>query len=132
MSFAAMRPKSARWPRPWGVAGPAWAKPMAEVAVTINAGKFPPEVTVQPKVLQSRVELKRFELNRLGPVLLGNKEAHDLGDELKGSLQELLKQYEPQVTEKANEAIAQGLKDGKAKLSAETLLKLNLPAEPKR
>lgn len=104
----------------------------AEVTISINSKKFPPEVTVEPKVLQSRLELKRFDLNRIGPVLLGNKEARDLGEELRGALQELLKQYEPQVTQKANEAIAQGLKDGKAKLSPQTLLKLNILAEPKR
>ena len=44
--------------------------------------KFPPEVTVKPRVLQSRLELKRFDLNRIGPVQLGNKEASDLGEEL--------------------------------------------------
>jgi hypothetical protein len=103
-----------------------------EVTVTLNAGKFPPDLTVQPKVLQTRLELKSFDLKRIGPVLLGSKEARDLGEELKGSLQELLRQYEPQVTQKANEAIATGLKDGKAKLSADTLLKLNLPTQSKR
>jgi hypothetical protein len=98
-----------------------------EVTITLNAGKFPPDLSVQPKVLQTRLELKSFDLKRIGPVVLGNKEARDLGEELKGSLQELLRQYEPQLTQKANEAIATGLKDGKAKLSAGTLLKLNLP-----
>ncbi len=97
-----------------------------ELTIKFTPGKFPPEINVTPKVLQTKLELKQFDLNRLGPVQLGNKEARDLGDELKGSLQDLMRQYEPQATAKLNEAIAKGLKDGKAKLSAASLLKLNL------
>jgi hypothetical protein len=98
-----------------------------ELTIKVTPRTFPPEITVAPKVLGTKLSLKQFDLNRVGPVLLGNKEARDLGEELRGSLEGLMKQYEPAATEKLNEAIATSLKDGKAKLSAATLLKLNLP-----
>jgi hypothetical protein len=97
-----------------------------ELTIKLTPGTFPPEISVAPKVLGTKLALKQFDLNRVGPVLFGNKEARDLGEELRGSLEGLMKQYEPQATEKLNEAIAKELKGGKAKLSAGTLLKLNL------
>ena len=97
-----------------------------DLAIKLTPKTFPPDISVKPKVVSTKLELKQFDLNRIGPVLLGNKEARDLGEELKGSLQDLMKQYEPEVTARLNEAIAKGLKDGQAKLSTATLLKLNL------
>ncbi len=101
-----------------------------ELTARFDRSKFPPELIVTPKILQTKLELRRFDLNRIGPVLLGEKEARDLGEELKGALQELLRQYEPEVDEKLNQAVAKALKDGQAKLSPATLLKLN-PGEKK-
>jgi deoxyhypusine synthase len=86
-------------------------------------------VIVTPKVMDTKLELKRFDLNRVGPVLLGTEEAREMGEELRGFLQDLMKRHETQVTEKLNEAIAKAVKEGKTKLSATTLLKLNLPKE---
>jgi hypothetical protein len=100
-----------------------------EITVAFNAKKFPPEVIVTPKVMDTKLELKRFDLNRVGPVLLGTEEAREMGEELRGFLQDLMKRHETQVTEKLNEAIAKAVKEGKTKLSATTLLKLNLPKE---
>ena len=69
----------------------------------------------------------QFDLNRVGPVLLGGKEARDLGEDLKTTMEGMLKQYEMPATEKLNAALAKALKDGRGGLSAATLLKLNLP-----
>lgn len=101
-----------------------------EVGISFNAAKFPPELIVQPKVVGSRLELKEFTLRRVGPVLEG-EDAKVLGDELKVVLQELIRFYEPSVKEEANRAIAQALKEGKGKVSADALLKAAVPAKPK-
>jgi hypothetical protein len=104
----------------------------AEVTVAVDAKKFPPDISVSPKVIETKLELKKFDLNRVGVVQFGQKEASELGEELRGFIQDLLKQNEQEVTTKLNEAIAKGLKDGKAKLSPATLLKLNPPKEERR
>jgi hypothetical protein len=102
-----------------------------EVKITANLKKFPPELNVVPKVLQTKLSLKQFDLHRVGPVAFGEKEARELGEELRGTLQELIRQYEDQVTQRLNEAIAKGIKENKGKLSPATLNKLNLPEAPK-
>lgn len=100
-----------------------------DVAVTINAAKFPPEVTVEPKIVESRLDLKEFDLNRVG--IVEGDLPRDIGNELKGILQELIKLYEPEVKERANVAIAKAIKEGKGTISATKLFKLDLPVKPK-
>src|SRR5439155_14398616 len=46
-----------------------------ELTIKFTPGTFPPEVSVAPKVIGTKLTLKQFDLNRIGPVLLGNKEA---------------------------------------------------------
>lgn len=96
-----------------------------DVALSLNTDKFPPEVIVEPKVTRTELELKEFEVRKVGKITVGEK-GRELGNELKGVLQEQLKKLEPALKEKANEAIARSLKEGKGTISAETLLK----AEP--
>jgi len=96
-----------------------------DVGLTLSTAKFPPEVIVEPKVTKTQLELKEFDLRKVGKLMIGEK-GRELGHELKGVLQEQLKKLEPALKEKANEAIARGLKEGKGTLSAEMLLK----AEP--
>lgn len=97
----------------------------AEVKISLQGKKFPPEVLVEPVIKKTQLDLKSFSLNRVGPVQLFD-DARKLGDDLEGFVREQLKSFEPQVTEKLNAAIVKAIQEGKTKLSADTLLKLNL------
>lgn len=101
-----------------------------DVVVKLDSKSFPPEVQVEPKVVESQLELKEFTLKRVGKLPLGER-AQKLGDELKGSLQESLRKQEPAVKEKANQAIAKGLKQGKGRLSPAVLLQLKPTSKAK-
>ncbi len=96
-----------------------------DVAITLNTSKFPPELVVEPKVIDCKLELKDFAPRRVGRVFV---EA-EIDDELKAVLNDMLRAYEPGVKERANKAIAKGLKEGKGKISADALLKA-APAKP--
>lgn len=97
-----------------------------DVKVAFDVSKFPPDVLVEPKVARARVELLEFDLNRVGSLLVGDP-ARELGDELKGVLQELIRLFDEDVKEYANAAIIKVLKDGKARVSAAELLKIKPP-----
>jgi hypothetical protein len=110
----------------------ATARADAEVGLALDfaikaelAGKLPPEVKVEPRLTGLKTDLKDFTLrrvtfNRAGVTVEGDAE---LGDQLKGALQELLRAAEPRIRERANEAIARALREGRATLSAAELLK---------
>src|SRR5262249_35062657 len=101
-----------------------------DVTAKLNVTKFPPELQVEPKVLESRLLLNDFKLRKVGNLLQG-EEALRLGNELKGIIQDRLKQHEPEIVEKANVAIAKALKEGKGKISAGSLLNGTAPAPTK-
>jgi hypothetical protein len=86
-----------------------------DVAVRFKAGTLPPELVIEPKVVRTQLDLKRFDLHRVGPVQFTGKDAQDMGEELRGTLQGWLKQYEPRVTERLNEAVTAAVKSGKVK-----------------
>jgi hypothetical protein len=73
------------------------------------------------------LELQEFALNRVGNVLVGEP-ARELGNELKGLLQELVRANGDQVKDYANQAIAKALKGGQARIPATDLLKLKAGA----
>ena len=95
-----------------------------EVKLAFDNTKFPPDVVVTPKVIDSKVLLDKFDLNRVGFILVGD-DARQLGDELKDFLQTLITQHDNDVKDAANEAIAKALKEGKGRISAASLLKLS-------
>jgi hypothetical protein len=101
-----------------------------EVKLAFDNKKFPPDVLVEPKVLDSKLLLDKFDLNRVGNVLVGDS-ARELGDELKEFIQGLLSQYDEDVKHAANDAIAKALKEGKGRFSAASLLKVTTSAKPK-
>jgi hypothetical protein len=101
-----------------------------DVKIALDLAKLPPEVNVEPKVVQSRLLLKEFELRKVGRLIEGDL-ALQIGDELKGVIQDQMRQREPQVKERANQAIAKALQEGKGKISATSLLKAQGPAKPK-
>ncbi len=108
-----------------------------DVAVTFDTKKFPPDVKIDPKVVTLKMELQDFTLRqvsmrRLGQVLEGDR-AREVGNQVKGALQDLIRSYEPKAKDYANQAIAKSLKEGKGALSADGLLKaLSPPAKEKK
>ena len=98
------------------------------------AGKLPPEVQVEPRVTDLKIDLKDFNLRRVtfhraGVTVEGA--GGELGEQLKGALQGLLRAAEPEVRARANEAIARALREGRGTLSAADLLKAG-PASDRR
>jgi len=94
-----------------------------DAAITFDLSKAPPQLVVKPKVTKSQIDLKEFDLVRVGK-LQGDK-AKAVGDEMKGGLQKAAKLAEPYATERINEAIVKALtdKNNKGPISAEKLLK---------
>jgi hypothetical protein len=99
-----------------------------DVALSLGKG-FPPEVKVEPKVTNLTVDLKDFNLKHVEgrrtriAVALDGEAAQNLGKEFKGVLQDMIRSAEPQVIERANEAIARSLREGKGTFSAMELMK---------
>jgi hypothetical protein len=89
-----------------------------DVGTALNFKKLPPEVELAPKVTDLAIELKDIR-GRTGPIFNDEQRRNDI----KGLLRSAVKLFEPQVKELANQAIAQGLKDGKGSMAADVLLK---------
>ncbi len=84
-----------------------------DVDIKINLKKFPPEVNVEPKIVEMTLDLKEFNLKQLGGTVQGEK-LRQLGNDLMPDLiRGLLKAAEPLVKDYANEAIAASLKESK-------------------
>ena len=103
---------------------------LLECDAALSLGKgFPPEVKVEPKVTSLKVELKDFNLRRVEgrrtriALALEGEAANNVGKEFKGVLQDMLHAAEPTIVERANEAIARSLREGKGTFSAGALMK---------
>jgi hypothetical protein len=99
-----------------------------EVGVTLDTKKFPPDVNVEPKLTDLRIDLTDFKLRRIANpttnLVIEGEAAKSLGNDFKESLKSLIKNFEPEIKNRANEAIAQSLKEGKGNISAASLLKM--------
>jgi hypothetical protein len=96
---------------------------VCDVDVKINLKKFPPEVLVDPKILEMTLDLKNFNLTQVGGSLEGEK-IRQIGNDLMPDLiRGMMKSSEPMIKDYANKAIAQSLKESKGALSATELLK---------
>ena len=88
-----------------------------EAGLTFDTAKFPPDVSIEPRVTNSQLQLLQFQLHRIsdadGPVV------RKLGDRLHDLLQEELDEQRPKLVEKINRAI--GKHSGKLKLSLHDL-----------
>lgn len=100
----------------------------SDVKISFDTSKFPPDVIAEPKVAALRLELQEFDLNRIGRIVVGEP-ARELGDELKGLLQDLLRMHEEQIKDYANQAIGKALKGGQARIPATELLKLKVKGQ---
>jgi hypothetical protein len=93
-----------------------------DVSVALDAKKLPPELVVEAKITQCRLDLKEFELKQVGRLEIFGEIPKLVSEELRTYLQGVLKDKEPELKEKANLVIARVLKDGKGSLSPERLL----------
>lgn len=96
------------------------AEVFCEVGVTLNIKKFPPELGIEPKITDLKLNLVDFNF-RHEPIIKG-----EAGDQIRRDLKELLrslvKQSEGAVKDYANEAIEKSLKEGKGRISAGTIM----------
>jgi hypothetical protein len=94
---------------------------VCDVGVSLNVKKFPPELNIEPKVSELGLNLVDFKL-RGDPIIKGQR-----GDALRNDLKEVLrsvfKASEPFVKDQANQAIVQGLREGKGTISAGAIMK---------
>ena len=99
-----------------------------DVGVTFDTRKFPPDINIDPKITTLTIDLKEFNLRRVANpttnIAIEGETAKGIGDDLKDSLKALIKTQEPDIKKRANEAIAQSLKEGKGNISAASLLKM--------
>jgi hypothetical protein len=110
---------------------------VCDVDIAINFKKFPPDVKVDPKIVELGLDLKDFNLRQISGIIKGNVKIE--GEKLRQTGQDVMpdlirsfmKASEPIVKEYANQAIAQSLREGKGKLSAAELLKA-APKEEKK
>ena len=78
-----------------------------DVKLTLDTKKFPPDLSVEPWIVSSKLELKDFHLKHISSIInIEGEGVVNLGNDLKGLLNTLIKQYEEQVTDRANQAIA--------------------------
>ena len=105
-----------------------------DVGVTLSTKKFPPELIVEPKLTELQIDLKEFNLRRVGNdkiLELEGESAKNLGNDMKDTLKSLIKALEPEIKSRANAAIEKSLKEGKGNISPAALLKLTPAAKPK-
>ena len=103
------------------------------IGVTLDTKKFPPNIIVDPKLTDLKVDLKDFKLNRLANpttnLAIEGEPARALGNDFKDNLKSIIKNFEPEIKKRANEAIAQSLKEGKGNISATELLRIGPAAK---
>ena len=115
----AERPHAGRHHRPGNGDSPGGSR--REIKLTLDVAKFPPEVTVEPKVKKLTIELKKFR-TLFNPQTANNPpRAEGLNNDLKNLLQQAIRTQEPKLIEEANRAIADALRQGKGTFSAVTL-----------
>ena len=104
-----------------------------EIGVTLNTKQFPPDLIVQPKLADLQIDLKEFTLRRVSNpttnITIEGEAAKNFGDDMKDNLKSLIKNFEPDIKNRANEAIVQSLKEGKGNISAASLFKMAPPAK---
>ena len=94
---------------------------VCDVGVSLDLKKFPPELNIEPKVQELGLNLVDFKL-RDGPILTGER-GKAFSNDLKEVMRTLVKASEPIIKEYANQAIVEGLKEGKGTISARAIMK---------
>jgi len=91
-----------------------------DVGLTLNVAKFPPEVSVEPKIAKTKIEVRELEVFNPGTARRPDL-AQNLNNEIKNFVQGMVQDAEPKIQDEANRAIAQALREGKGTFSAAKL-----------
>jgi hypothetical protein len=102
-----------------------------EVSGRLDTTNFPPEVQLESDLRELKVDVKevvptRVTLNRLG-VSVGGEVLEGAGEEVRGALQGLIRQKEPELKKRAGEMLARALREGKGPVAAARMLKAAKP-----
>ncbi|MBI3823851.1 MAG: hypothetical protein HY289_14375 [Planctomycetes bacterium] len=98
---------------------------VCDVGTSFNFKKFPPELNIEPRITEMKLDLVDFKL-RGGPILKKDR-GKALTNDFKDVLRGIVKASEPAVHAFANHALAEAVRDGKGAISASAILKA-LPA----
>jgi hypothetical protein len=91
-----------------------------DIGLTLNVAKFPPEVSVEPKIAKTKIEVLELEVFNAGTANRPDL-AQNLNNEIKNFVQGMAQDAEPKIQDEANRAIAQALREGKGTFSASKL-----------
>jgi hypothetical protein len=94
---------------------------VCDIGVALDLSKGVPDLVFAPKISELTLDLKDIR-PRGGPILTGER-GQKLAAEIKGLLRAAVKAAEPQVRDRANQAIVQGLRESKGDLSSAAILK---------
>lgn len=109
----------------FGVEGRADAKVQLDldfdIKVALNVTKFPPEISVDPKVVGTKAQV--LDVKVFDPSRARNPErAQNINSTIRDFAQGLVHEAEPKIQEEANQAIAKAIREGKGTFSASKLL----------
>jgi hypothetical protein len=91
-----------------------------DIGLSLNVAKFPPEVTVEPKIAKTKIDV--LELEVLNPGTANRPDlAQGVNNQVRNFVQGLIQEAEPKIQEEANRAIAQAIREGKGTFSAAKL-----------
>jgi hypothetical protein len=82
----------------------------AEYSTKLDVATFPPQLKVDLKVTQTKLDLREFEVKRLTKSKLLSLQAKLLSDEIRDILQVLITRKEDKITNALNSALAKVLK----------------------
>jgi len=83
-----------------------------DLVMKVDTSKFPPDVKIEPKISQLTLDLADYRLNQVGPVSregIAQIVDIDFNDVIRSSI----KSKEPELKEKANEAVIRAVREGK-------------------
>jgi hypothetical protein len=102
-----------------------------EVSGRLDISVLPPELRLDPDLRELKIDVTevvptRVTLNRLG-VTVGGEVLEAAGDELRDTLQALIRRREPELKKRAAEMMAKTLREGKGPLAAARMLQAAKP-----
>jgi hypothetical protein len=102
-----------------------------DVTARLATGKAPARLVLEPEIRDLKLNLKEFTPKqvtfRRAGLTIGGGMVEAAGEEVKGVLQGLLRSVEPDVRQRAGEALARALKEGKDPLPAAEVLRAAAP-----
>jgi hypothetical protein len=98
-----------------------------DVSARLDAGRVPPRLLLVPEVQDLKLNLRQFTPRqvtfRRAGVTIAGEGVEAAGEEVKDSLQAMLRAAEPDLKKRAGEGLARALKEGKDPLTAAELLR---------